>query len=179
MKTTVEALKDYYVEIGGTSTDVEDVVTIPDMIDAITALGGGSLLPDVTADDNGDVLTVVEGEWTKSAPQLPFKIVKASYSDNTITFTNETQKSICEAIKNGQLVVVSTIVNTATNYSLIFNVASVNTNSSKFIVGFLSVHRESGIGTVYREFSISDTSTSTTASLSSAFCNDYHSGGPI
>ena len=28
----------------------------------------GSSLPDVSADDNGDVLTVVEGEWAKATP---------------------------------------------------------------------------------------------------------------
>lgn len=41
MKTTVEELKSYYVAQGGTEADVADVVTIPDMIAAITALGGG------------------------------------------------------------------------------------------------------------------------------------------
>lgn len=30
--------------------------------------GGGSSLPDVTSDDNGDVLTVVDGAWAKAAP---------------------------------------------------------------------------------------------------------------
>lgn len=31
-------------------------------------VSGGSSLPEVSADDNGDVLTVVEGEWAKAAP---------------------------------------------------------------------------------------------------------------
>lgn len=30
--------------------------------------GGGSELPEVTSDDNGDVLTVVEGVWAKATP---------------------------------------------------------------------------------------------------------------
>lgn len=68
MKTTVEALQDYYVEAGGQLADVADITTIPDMIDAITALGGGSgsSLPAVTSDDNGKLLTVVEGAWDKA-----------------------------------------------------------------------------------------------------------------
>lgn len=80
MKTTVEALQAYYVELGGTASDVEDITTIPDMIDAITALGGGSgsSLPAVTSDDNGKLLTVVEGAWAKA---------KASGNDNIIDFT--------------------------------------------------------------------------------------------
>lgn len=88
MKTTVEALKGYYTEIGGTSTDVENVVTIPDMIDAITALGGGSSLPDVTADDNGDVLTVVEGEWGKAAPTKELPTVTSSDNGDILGVTD-------------------------------------------------------------------------------------------
>ena len=34
----------------------------------IAEAGGGSSLPAVTADDNGDVLTVVSGEWAKAEP---------------------------------------------------------------------------------------------------------------
>lgn len=47
MTTTVDALKALYVKLGGTAADVANVVTIPDMIDAVTSIaeagsGGGS-----------------------------------------------------------------------------------------------------------------------------------------
>ena len=75
MNTTVEALKGLYVVLGGQLTDtydsiaggiaVSDYVLIPDCIKAITqkASTAGVELPAVTADDNGKVLKVVDGEW--------------------------------------------------------------------------------------------------------------------
>lgn len=36
--------------------------------DYVEGGGGGSSLPEVSAADNGDVLTVVEGAWAKAAP---------------------------------------------------------------------------------------------------------------
>ena len=80
MITTVEALKGLYVALGGELTDtydsiangiaVSDYVLIPDVIQAITQKvpsGSGASLPAVTAADNGDVLTVVDGAWAKAA----------------------------------------------------------------------------------------------------------------
>lgn len=80
MNTTVEALKNAYVELGGNLTDtyesiaggipVSDYVVIPDVINAIseklsTVIESISKaeLPSVTADDNGKVLKVVDGAW--------------------------------------------------------------------------------------------------------------------
>lgn len=66
MDTTVVALQGLYVAMGGTASTVENIVTIPDMINAMTALvtsGATAELPAVTASDNGKVLKVVDGEW--------------------------------------------------------------------------------------------------------------------
>ena len=73
MNTTVEALKGLYVALGGQLTDtyasiaggitVSNYVLIPDCIQAITQVVTGAELPAVTADDNGKVLKVVDGEW--------------------------------------------------------------------------------------------------------------------
>jgi len=66
MDTTIDALKALYVALGGTAADVADIVIIPDMINAITALitsGKTAELPAVTATNNGKVLKVVNGKW--------------------------------------------------------------------------------------------------------------------
>lgn len=72
MDTTVDALKALYAALGGSADTVADLVTIPDMINAIAshvASGGAAELPTVTTSDNGKVLTVVSGEW--AAADLP------------------------------------------------------------------------------------------------------------
>ena len=66
---TIEALKKLYVAMGGDADDVENLNITPEMISAIADIyqgGGGSSLPAVTADDNGKVLAVVEGDWDKA-----------------------------------------------------------------------------------------------------------------
>lgn len=75
--TTPEALRAVYAALGGTAADVADLVTTPEILDKLAALlaaGDIAVLPTVTADDNGDVLTVVEGVWAAAA--LPDKISK-------------------------------------------------------------------------------------------------------
>ena len=73
MNTTVEALKGLYVALGGQLTDtynsiaggiaVSNYSLTPDCIKAITQVVTGAELPAVTAEDNGKVLKVVDGEW--------------------------------------------------------------------------------------------------------------------
>lgn len=70
--TNVEALKALYVALGGSSSTVAGMSLTADVIAATATLitnGGGARLPEVSADDNGDVLTVVEGAW--AAASLP------------------------------------------------------------------------------------------------------------
>lgn len=72
MDNTITALQNLYTALGGDADTVADLVTIPDMINAIAALisgGGAAELPEVGADDNGKVLTVVDGAW--AAADLP------------------------------------------------------------------------------------------------------------
>ena len=67
MDTTVKALQNLYVAMGGDADDVAEITLIPDMINAIAALvtsGATAELPAVDADDNGKVLKVADGKWS-------------------------------------------------------------------------------------------------------------------
>lgn len=80
MKTTVEALKALYIALGGQLTDtyediaggvaVSEYVLIPDVIEAISQVVTGAELPAVTAEDNGKVLKVVDGEWAVGTDEI-------------------------------------------------------------------------------------------------------------
>lgn len=72
MNTTVEALKALYVALGGTATDVENISTIPEIINAIATVAASATaaeLPAVKSSDNGKVLTVVSGKWAAKTPE--------------------------------------------------------------------------------------------------------------
>ena len=117
MNTTVQALKALYVKIGGSLTDtyddiangatVADYATIPDMIDVIAEVaesGGGSSLPSVSATDNGDVLTVVDGAWSK-AP-VPAELPETTSSDNgdVLKVVNGEWEKAAESATSGMIV---------------------------------------------------------------------------
>ena len=67
--TNVDALKTLYVALGGSADDVADVTLTADMIAKIATVApsAGVELPTVTTENNGQVLTVVKGEWAAAA----------------------------------------------------------------------------------------------------------------
>lgn len=70
MDTTIDALKNLYVALGGTASDVANITIIPDMINAIATVAATATaaeLPKVTASNNGQVLTVDGGKWKAKA----------------------------------------------------------------------------------------------------------------
>lgn len=78
--TTVGSLKQYYVKMGGNLSDVENISTIPGMIDAITALpgggGGASSLSDLTDTaisdpEVGDVMVFDGEKWENGVVNTP------------------------------------------------------------------------------------------------------------
>lgn len=69
--TTVEALKELFLALGGDADDVETITTNPEMVHAIAEVAGGAIeLPKVTSEDAGDILAVDEsGKWAKTEPE--------------------------------------------------------------------------------------------------------------
>lgn len=64
MDTNVQALKNLYVALGGDLSEVANLATSSEVINAIAQLPAiGASLPAVTATDNGKILKVVEGKW--------------------------------------------------------------------------------------------------------------------
>ena len=111
MADMISALKALYDALGGTLSDIPDGATNADVIEAIAAQideggGGGSELPAVTSDDNGDVLTVVEGAWAKAAPSGGGSdIFVVTYTDNNGTLTyDKTFAEIYAAYSAGSMV---------------------------------------------------------------------------
>lgn len=66
------ALKYLYIALGGNADNVRDENDVNDLIRLFAGLDfdGEPELPEVSATDNGDVLTVVEGEWAAAAPNV-------------------------------------------------------------------------------------------------------------
>lgn len=83
MDNTITALQNLYVALGGTAADVAGINLIPDMINAIAALiesGATAELPEVSNTDNGKVLTVSAGKWTKA--NVPAELPAVTADDN-------------------------------------------------------------------------------------------------
>lgn len=73
MDTTVEALKNLYVALGGSADDVANISLIPDMINKIATVAATATapeLPKVTAEDNGKVLKVASGKWAVGTDEI-------------------------------------------------------------------------------------------------------------
>lgn len=91
MNRTVDALKALYVALGGTTADVADITTIPEILTAIIPLaatiaeGSSAELPAVTGDDNGKVLTVSSGKWAAALPASQLPAVTGDDDDKVLT----------------------------------------------------------------------------------------------
>ena len=111
--TIPEALKELYVALGGSADDVANMSTNPELIAKIATIAGSGL-PAVSATDNGDVLTVVDGAWGKAEPSGgDFVVISGTTSGGpgntfTLTLTGKKISDINALIDAGKIVVIST-----------------------------------------------------------------------
>lgn len=93
-KNIQEALKWIYASLGGDISDlaaVDDITVILNAIaklDTVQKIKSATELPSVTDDDDGDVLTVVEGAWAKAAPGGGSDLPADPSTDGTYTLQN-------------------------------------------------------------------------------------------
>lgn len=73
MNMTIQELRAIYVALGGTSTDITDNMLIPEALAKIAVQipkALASVLPAVTASDNGSVLKVANGKWAVGTDEI-------------------------------------------------------------------------------------------------------------
>lgn len=79
MGENVIALKALYTALGGDADDVANITTIAEMINKIATIASSTVgLPAVTSEDNGMILTVVNGKWAKAAAPVGLPTVSAT-----------------------------------------------------------------------------------------------------
>jgi len=107
-------------------------------------------LPAVTSDDNGDVLTVVEGAWAKAEPSggsQNILIITGTYSDSTLIDLSMTYSEIQAARQNGAFIFID-VYNVGGNTDCIVRVPL--TGDSNYLYGTgVYVYSTSGDDTFY------------------------------
>ena len=98
-----DTILDYVTETPGNTNRA----VLGSMLDSMSGAG----LPEVTADDNGDVLTVVEGEWAKASPSggggdnVMLVTITEYEEDGDYTYTADTNANdILKALASGKYV---------------------------------------------------------------------------
>lgn len=134
--TTVEELRTLYVKLGGSIEDVAGLQTDAELIDKIEDIyEAGSSLPEVTAEDNGKILSVVNGEWDKSDHKACYIFGFYKDSNNNYKFRDEnvTCEIIINLIKDGSVVMLN---QSGWVYQLVY--FSESNNEVKFVYMGLS-----------------------------------------
>lgn len=155
MNTTVQALQALYVKLGGSLTDtydniadgatVADYAIIPDMVDAIAQISKAeNLINSVSNDDNGKVLTVVDGAAEFAEPETNTFIVTytADGADEHADIScDKTASEIYAAYESGKTITAQVEDMEQTIVMHLFTIASISGHN---VIGFSSMFGEPG-----------------------------------
>lgn len=161
MNTTVQALQALYVKLGGSLTDtydniadgatVADYATIPDMVDAIAQISKAeNLINSVSNDDNGKVLTVVDGAAEFAEPGTNTFLVTYTRDEHADISCDKTASEIYAAYESGktitaQLKDMETVV--------VMHLLSIASISGQNVIGFSALgefgHEVAGLGVLH------------------------------
>ena len=113
--TMTQALKKLYKAVVGEDTKKNNPTKIvSDLADNYS--GGGSSLPEVSASDNGMLLTVVEGEWDKAdAPSGSEPLIVTLQASGSDWIFDKTFTEVKEAFDEGRIVLILSPENRAAN----------------------------------------------------------------
>lgn len=136
MNTTVQALQALYVRLGGSLTDtydniadgatVADYATIPDMVDAIAQISKAeNLINSVSNDDNGKVLTVVDGAAEFAEPETNTFVVNYAEDEDENISCDKTAAEIYAAYESGKTITATVPRAGATVVMRLFAITSI------------------------------------------------------
>lgn len=161
MNTTVQALQALYVKLGGSLTDtydniadgatVADYATIPDMVDAIAQISKAeNLINSVSNDDNGKVLTVVDGAAEFAEPGTDTFIVTYTADEHADISCDKTASEIYAAYESGKTITAQLEDMMTQVVMHLFAVASI---SGQNVITFSALgesrHQFAGVGVLH------------------------------
>lgn len=165
MNTTVQALQALYVKLGGSLTDtydniadgatVADYAIIPDMVDAIAQISKAeNLINSVSNDDNGKVLTVVNGAAEFAEPGTNTFI--ATYTTDTLDeganiSCDKTASEICAAYESGKAITAR--LTGMTDMPVVMHLFSIASIPGQNVISFSALgaagHQFVGVGVIH------------------------------
>lgn len=162
MNTTVQALQALYVKLGGSLTDtydniadgatVADYATIPDMVDAIAQISKAeNLINSVSNDDNGKVLTVVDGTAEFAEPGTNTFIATYTADEHADISCDKTAAEIYAAYESGKTITAQ--LTDVTGVTIVIHLFSVASISGQNVISFSALgetgHQFAGLGVLH------------------------------
>lgn len=146
------ANKDYFDRIAdalqiisGDDSHIDDIdknmdyyKRIAQALENIAESDGGSGLPAVTSDDNGDVLSVVNGTWAKAVPLPMAYVIPGDYTDGDV-ISHDYDNIFLKAWDEGYIVLFVVSFIASGSLTVLDVIAEIGTSGSVSLTGKTTV----------------------------------------